>query len=374
MVYRILKLLVTFALKVYFRKVYFWGKENINPKVPTLLACNHPSGFLEPILLACLLPQPLHFLVRGDLFYKRWLRGLLLSTNQIPIFRFRDGFKELRNNKRSLEEICKKLNEGKHILVFAEGSSEPDRKLRPLQKGLAKIAFETMEAFGTEEIQVLPIGVNYENPRKFRSDVLVKIGEPIKLTQDYIKVDNPNKAYQNLTSEVFKRMREMIVHVDDKKNEELLAKVLHNNKKRFDAHYLPRWEKSADRLHSEIAIAEKINRGEELGDFILPNKKPNVLTFLLGIVPFTVSIVFNIIPLALAYFFSKRVVKKTVFIGSIRLASGLVFFLLFATILTLLLAASYPFRIVFLVISAWFVCTYMGLHFYDQFIYPKLKL
>ncbi len=52
----------------------------------------------------CFFPKDLPFLVRGDIFNNPVLLPLLRSTNQIPIFRFRDGFSKLRENSQTMVE------------------------------------------------------------------------------------------------------------------------------------------------------------------------------------------------------------------------------------------------------------------------------
>ncbi|MBK6903255.1 MAG: hypothetical protein IPH04_10715 [Saprospirales bacterium] len=68
MLYPITRPLAKIALSVFFRKLYLSGLENIDWEKPVILAANHPTAFIEPCILACWLPKPLHFMVRGDFF------------------------------------------------------------------------------------------------------------------------------------------------------------------------------------------------------------------------------------------------------------------------------------------------------------------
>ena len=128
MLYQFLKILVRIALKLFFKRIYISGLEHIKNDRPQLIASNHPSGFLEPLIMACFFPKSLHFLVRGDVFDKKWLRPLLISTNQIPIFRFKDGFSKLRENHHTMDDSTRVLTDNKNLLIFVEGSTQSIKK------------------------------------------------------------------------------------------------------------------------------------------------------------------------------------------------------------------------------------------------------
>ncbi|MBK9734198.1 MAG: 1-acyl-sn-glycerol-3-phosphate acyltransferase [Saprospiraceae bacterium] len=113
MFYSFLKVLVRFVLKIFLRKIYITGLNHVDLNKAQLIASNHPNGFLEPLIMACFFPKPLYFLVRGDIFDNAILKPLLKSTNQIPVFRFRDGFSKLRGNSLTVDESTNILKEKK---------------------------------------------------------------------------------------------------------------------------------------------------------------------------------------------------------------------------------------------------------------------
>ncbi len=179
MLYRILRILSIWALRIYFRRIYIQGLENVPSKGPCLLICNHPSSFLEACLLACFQPRELHFLVRGDLFAIKWLRPIMLATNQIPIYRFRDGFAKLRDNVETFERSREVLSKGEALLIFPEASTRMLHFLRPLQKGAARLVVGAIDHQWVQDIMVLPCGVFYHDALRSRRDVVLKFGEPI---------------------------------------------------------------------------------------------------------------------------------------------------------------------------------------------------
>ncbi|RMF28723.1 MAG: hypothetical protein D6765_05605, partial [Bacteroidetes bacterium] len=158
MFYPLLKFLVHWALKVYFRKIHFSGRERLPADRPLLLAVNHPTAFIDPILIPVYVRPVLHFILRGDFFSSPLKSWFLRQVNTIPIFRFRDrnGFEGLRKNREILDACAEMLHRGKHILILAEGVARHEKRLRPIQKGVARMAFRTFERFGDERLAIVP--------------------------------------------------------------------------------------------------------------------------------------------------------------------------------------------------------------------------
>ncbi|MGY8847490.1 MAG: hypothetical protein ACKVLH_09030, partial [Bacteroidia bacterium] len=53
MLYKIFRWLFHLTTKAYFRSIYLQGKDQIPPNgKPVIFAANHPSSFMDPILLA----------------------------------------------------------------------------------------------------------------------------------------------------------------------------------------------------------------------------------------------------------------------------------------------------------------------------------
>ncbi|MDV7396027.1 1-acyl-sn-glycerol-3-phosphate acyltransferase, partial [Arthrospira platensis SPKY1] len=137
---------------------------------PVILAANHPTAFIEPCILACWVPKPLHFMVRGDLFLKPLSNWVLRDFNMIPMFRIGDaGVAGVKANYRSVEEASQVLHTHHPVLILAEGSTAHEKRLRPLQKGTARIALGTEDQRPDLGIQLVPVGVNYTYADRFRS-------------------------------------------------------------------------------------------------------------------------------------------------------------------------------------------------------------
>lgn len=258
--YRFAHPIVGLALRVYFRKVHYFGLENIPQDKPILIAANHPTAFLEPVVLAIILPIELHFVTRGDIFKKPWAKALLEGLNMIPIFRFKDGYSNLKNNAATMEYVFKALQERKAIVVFSEGNTRTEKRLRTIQKGTARMAWGNFEQFGDQDLQILPIGITYTDPHHFRGEVMLEVGQPIAL-KDYYEMhrENPNKAINAITQEIGERLKPLIVTIDHPEDDEIVEQLFTMYRNSFLEPVFPIFKKSKRRLMAEREIATFYN-------------------------------------------------------------------------------------------------------------------
>ena len=195
-------------VRVFFRKLYLSNHDSINDDKPIIFAVNHPTAFLDPVLIGALFKPIVHFIVRGDVFIGKVVRAILAGLKMYPIFRFRDGYSNLKNNQATMDLCYKMLNEGKNILILAEGQTKHEKRLRPIQKGTARMAFGAIEEYGELDILIIPVGVNYTDSNRFRSEVMIELGDTISI-KDLMPVyrENPRKAIKQLTDAIEVGMR-----------------------------------------------------------------------------------------------------------------------------------------------------------------------
>jgi 1-acyl-sn-glycerol-3-phosphate acyltransferase len=179
--YALIRPFVLVALNVYYR-IDIRGLKNIPRDKPVVLAPNHVNGFVDPIILAMNVPQKVRFFARGDVFKGRFAKWILDKMSVSPMFRIQEGFSEIKKNDKSFEECRQLLSDDKTVLLFPEALCVSERRLRPLKKGLARIVFQTGEAIDfKKDVLVIPIGLNYEDPTRFRSWINIDIGKPVSV-------------------------------------------------------------------------------------------------------------------------------------------------------------------------------------------------
>jgi len=178
-----------------------------------ILAANHQNAVLDSITLAACSPQTPFTLSRASLFDNRILRYLLNTVQNIPIYRFRDGFGKMRRNPEVFRHFTEVLGEGGWLAIYPEGSHLIKYTLRPLQKGVARIAFAAQEAQGwRQEIPIIPVGFQYEDHTAFGSRLLVQLGPPISsLTFNEAYAEDPRRAERELTGQVFEGIKALLV-------------------------------------------------------------------------------------------------------------------------------------------------------------------
>ncbi|NND35372.1 MAG: hypothetical protein HKN76_22485 [Saprospiraceae bacterium] len=350
MFYNILRQITATLFKVYFRKIYLIDLEKVPLQGPILIACNHPMAFTEACLLACFLDRPLHFLVRGDVFKSNW-EWFFRWTNQIPIYRFRDGFSNMRRNSESFSKAHEALAQQKAVLIFAEGNTKLQKKLSPLQKGTARLAFGAYDELNVANIKIVPVGVNYTAGKVFRSDVAIKIGTPLHL-EDYLELykTDHHEAFRKLTDDLYNNMLPLIIHIEDSSMEPLADRIFHLYESLRDYKSWPILDYADDRFKEEKKIARQINsisqdRTQALKKIVsnaeieesVSVRWSKVFLLFVGLPIFIGGFILNAAPFYLAKSIAFKKVSKDEFLTPVRLGLIMVLYIVWMVIWFLIL-------------------------------------
>ncbi|MBK9017091.1 MAG: 1-acyl-sn-glycerol-3-phosphate acyltransferase [Saprospiraceae bacterium] len=357
MVYSIVKPCAKIALSVYFRKMNISHRERIPKGKPVVFAVNHPTAFIEPCILGCWSDEPMHFLARGDLYVNSpFVRKLYDWFHIVPVFRLDDlGYGGLKSNYKSFGKCFETLKENKQVTILAEGRTKHEKRLRPLMKGTARIVFGTLEKYPDLDIHVVPVGVNYTDSDKFRSDVRIDYGEPIRV-QDYFPtyLENPAKAVAALTQEIKTRMSERVIHLDNPADDEWTEPLLAFHRNGPSARLFPALSDDPTPLFEEKKLADKLNELPENERQNLKGKVQNYLSLLhksgttdrglmdhtsyslgsallLGLcwIPYMIGFALNCAPLYLGNFFAKKKTKTVEFRASVAIFVSMVLYLFY---------------------------------------------
>lgn len=200
------------------------------------IAMNHPNAFMDPISFSSFIFYPRTFyMARGDAFKGGLATLLLESMGIVPIYRLRDGgYESVKKNLQSFKIAYKLLDRKKRIMVFAEGLSVKERRLRPIQKGTAKMSFGYLEQGGDRNLTIVPVGVNYSEPEKFRTYAYYLVGEPIAVRDYYEEYKSqPAQAILKLTAEIQRRMEPLVPSLADRENDEVIEQLQPVLKRQF---------------------------------------------------------------------------------------------------------------------------------------------
>ncbi|RZS97190.1 lysophospholipid acyltransferase family protein [Cecembia calidifontis] len=208
---------VWLALHLYFKKIAVYGKENLPKGKAVLIVANHQNALIDPILIATHTQLKPHFLTRASAFKNPIAAKLLDFIRMIPIYRVRDGIDNMAKNQETFEKSVKILSNKGSLLIFGEGNHDMHRSLRPLKKGFARIAFQTIDENPDLELLILPIGINYSNHKKSGSQVSIYIGEAFPANDFY------PKNYEGIIKETTDRLGPLVTHVPRENYSQWLA-------------------------------------------------------------------------------------------------------------------------------------------------------
>ena len=227
MLYAILKLIYQAGLWVFFSKLEVRNRHLVPGSGPLLVVSNHPNTFMDPIVTASLLQQPVYFIAKSTVFGGKLQTWILRQMHLIPINRREDSPNIPVCNEEAFAESFKALEQGQTILIFPEGNSFNQRRLRKIKTGTARIALG-VEGKNQNQLglRILPVGLNYSAPTRFRSEVFVNFGEPI-LVSKYARAfeEDAQGAVLALTDEVRSSMEKLIIHTPTDEEDKLARQV-----------------------------------------------------------------------------------------------------------------------------------------------------
>ncbi|KAK9320268.1 hypothetical protein V1517DRAFT_329899 [Lipomyces orientalis] len=99
------------------------------------------------------------------------------------------------------EKVFARLNDGGCIGIFPEGGSHDRPDLLPLKAGVAIMALGALELNPECDIKIVPCGMNYFHPHKFRSRAVIEFGPPLSVPKELVKMyseGNKRESIQQL--------------------------------------------------------------------------------------------------------------------------------------------------------------------------------
>ncbi len=242
MLYELIRPMANVVFRSLLRKINIINADKFPKDVPVVLACNHPTAFLEPCILACFIDRPLYFIVRGDFFKNPIFRRLMFGVHLIPIHRIEGGISNIKKNHEIFQYCYDCLDANNTILIMAEGTTRQHKRLGPLKKGTGRIALGFQDAKERDDALLVPVGVNFTKADDWRTDVSIKVGNPLSLSKYNEKYDeHPNIAYQELNNDIHSSLRENMIFIADEEDDEPVEFLLHFER----IHFVDSWWRHA---------------------------------------------------------------------------------------------------------------------------------
>ncbi len=360
--YAFLRHYVDFSLKMAYRKIKYVGLDKVPADGAVIYAPNHTNALMDALVILAMDRKQKVFVARADIFRNPKVAKILRFLKIMPIMRIRDGMDEVRKNTEIIHKSVDVLMDKVPFCILPEGRHQAKHSLLPLSKGIFRIAIEAEELMdGRLPLYIVPVGLEYGNFFRFRSTVLVQIGDPINVSEylrDHASLTQP-EIMNLMKDDLSERMKDVILYIPDDEyydaTLEICAAVIngqvtawkkdhpkarrHALTTRFAANKMtlaqiarlraegdPR--QTASLFEKAEAIhAERVRRGISLGSVIM--KTPfwsRLLKFILLIVTLPYTIPAGVLTLPVtglsAFLFSKM--KDRAFYNSIRFVVTLV--------------------------------------------------
>lgn len=364
------KVIVFLGWIAFYKRWKIENKPQYSGKVPTIYAPNHQSGFMDPVVVAAVLRSQTHFMVRADVFKSKSIIRVFRWLKMMPVYRQRDGKGSLEKNDAVFDNCFNILSHNQGIIMFPEGNQQNKKTLRPLKKGVGRVAFGAEEKFDFKlGVQVVPVGINYGHHTKMNSTVHVNYGEPI-LIKDYLDEYRLNapKTLNDFRKNLQERLSKLVINISNNDFYETIEELRHigpelihekagleygplENSTAAGQQFVKKCElwidkhpEKASELQSETeSLKTKVH---ELGlRYHLFSKKKHsvlagVLALIVGFPIYLAGLFFNIIPYQLIGKFVKRKVKDPHFHSSIKMIGGTIviyiFYIIYASIVSIL--------------------------------------
>ncbi|MCO5260146.1 MAG: lysophospholipid acyltransferase family protein [Crocinitomicaceae bacterium] len=256
MLYNGLKILVRIGIRIYYSEVKIRNKSLLAHNGPKIIIANHPNALMDAWLIGTISDEPIYYMTKASFFNNKLKMWFLRSLNMIPINRASEAKIDGVDNNSTLEECYQLLGEGKTLVIFPEGTSNMELLLRQLKSGTARIALEAERRNqGKLNLKVIPIGLMYTQGEKFRSSIMVNIGEGIHVTQYLEEYEtNHTSAARKLTNKFREMLENVLITTQNKDQESLITSLTETLQSRY--------------LHNAIGVESELSFMKKIRDRI----------------------------------------------------------------------------------------------------------
>jgi glycerol-3-phosphate O-acyltransferase / dihydroxyacetone phosphate acyltransferase len=152
---------------------------------------------------------------------------VLRRIGGIPVYRKQDAPGDAARNEAMFEACRNVLELGGAVCLFPEGISHDHPRLQRLKSGAARI-FLQVAARSSIPVTILPVGINFEEKKTFRSRVLILFGGPV-VTEGVgdLEVAAPGRGVEELTSRIEKALASLLPGLDSWEELGFLREIQH---------------------------------------------------------------------------------------------------------------------------------------------------
>ncbi|MEO5977685.1 MAG: lysophospholipid acyltransferase family protein [Chryseolinea sp.] len=327
--FRYMKAWCRTGLYVFFRRLEVKNAEAIPKNGPIIFIPTHQNAFIDAILVICTTPRNPWSIARASVFKEGLVTKLLTAIQIKPVFRVRDGFSSLKNNDAIMQEWTNMLAAGQDIMIFAEGNHNDPYASGTLQRGFARMALKFQQQHNIP-LNIVPVGVYYDNHHSFRSRALVNFGNPIPVDEVLHASLNEREKLDNLVEVTESSLKDLALFIDPDENYQA----------KFD--YLMKYRSVEKTMETQLSSDRKVlSRFPDPPATIKAEKQLNSWLKIINPVVW-IGWLLHILPYSLIKGFIKKKVKEDQFIGSLKYAFGIFLIPIYYLILLLVFFLIYP--------------------------------
>lgn len=173
--YTLVRYIVRFLFWLWF-DLSFEGVENVPKDGGNIFASNHRS-YADPVFIALRAFTPISYMAKQVLFEQNIFFALLIRMwGAFPV----------KGDGSEINVALEKLNGGRNLVIFPEGTRSFDGKVKKGKTGVALVA-------AVAQTRIIPVGISFEGRKlAFRKKVVVRYGKPIYPGE--LGIDNTTSA------------------------------------------------------------------------------------------------------------------------------------------------------------------------------------
>jgi len=308
----------------YFKTIKVHKSNELPKDQPVLFLANHQNALLDALLVAITCGRFVYFLTRASVFKKSLVSKILKSLQMLPVYRVRDGWSTISNNNAIFDTCNSLLNNNEAVVIFPEGSHNLARRVRPLSKGFTRIVFDTLEAHPTLPLQLVPVGLNFQDAIRYPDRTAIYYGQPIH-AKDFVSEDR-NKSIVNLKSTIHTELSKLTTHVEETNYEDTINTL--------------------DALQPEYLNPQSVNTAIANDFANMPHYKP---TFKLLQQFFKGLMILNLLPPYMVWkFLAQPKIKELEFTATFRFAIAITLVPIYLLSITIILAVLFGLKLAML--------------------------